>query len=368
MHVLMTADTVGGVWTYTRELVTQLSKRDIQITLVSFGEIPSAAQTEWLEALPNVSYRPTAFKLEWMQDAQDDLRASAEFLTSVAEEVQPDLLHSNQYFFGALAIDVPKLVVAHSDVVSWWYSVHGSGPPESDWITHYRENVNAGLAGATAVVAPSQWMLDQAVRHYTVCQQRGVIYNGRDPQLFLPHMSKGDYAISVGRLWDAGKQATLLLRDTLAMPVMLVGSERNPDELVASTPLAKAAERLIMKGPQSEAQLRFLMGRALVYVATSRYEPFGLAPLEAALSRCALVTNDIPPLREIWGEDALYFQTNDAQSLTEKIQQLASNPTKRADYADRALNRARGRFNSQRMAEEYLELYRKLVPATVAAA
>jgi len=37
------------------------------------------------------------------------------------------------------------------------------------------------------------------------------------------------------------------------------------------------------------------------------YEPFGLAPLEAALSRCAIVANDIPSLREVWGSAAMYF-------------------------------------------------------------
>ena len=51
----------------------------------------------------------------------------------------------------------------------------------------------------------------------------------------------------------------------------------------------------------SEEQMRELLGRAAIYIATSRYEPFGLAPLEAALSRCALVANDIPSLRELWG-------------------------------------------------------------------
>jgi len=66
MHVLMTADTIGGVWTFARELVTQLSRQGIRITLVSFGEIPSAQQSKWLDDLPLVSYYPTAFRLEWM--------------------------------------------------------------------------------------------------------------------------------------------------------------------------------------------------------------------------------------------------------------------------------------------------------------
>ena len=44
MHVLITADTVGGVWTYTRELACGLLHRGHRVTLVSFGRIPSPAQ------------------------------------------------------------------------------------------------------------------------------------------------------------------------------------------------------------------------------------------------------------------------------------------------------------------------------------
>ena len=70
MHILVTADTLGGVWTYTRELVTGLIRHGEQVTLVSFGDIPTAAQTQWMEGLPNLDYRPTAFKLEWMLDSE----------------------------------------------------------------------------------------------------------------------------------------------------------------------------------------------------------------------------------------------------------------------------------------------------------
>ena len=40
MHVLVTADSLSGSWTYARELVTGLVTRGIRVTLVSFGEIP----------------------------------------------------------------------------------------------------------------------------------------------------------------------------------------------------------------------------------------------------------------------------------------------------------------------------------------
>ena len=40
MHVLVTTDTISGVWSYTRELVSGLVSRGLRVTLVSFGEVP----------------------------------------------------------------------------------------------------------------------------------------------------------------------------------------------------------------------------------------------------------------------------------------------------------------------------------------
>src|SRR5947208_13228833 len=102
MHILVTADTVGGVWTYARELVTGLVRRGIKVTLVSFGDIPVSQQTEWMQHLKGLDYRPTAFRLEWMQDSESDLEASAMYLEEVVRETSPDLLHLNQFYYGAL--------------------------------------------------------------------------------------------------------------------------------------------------------------------------------------------------------------------------------------------------------------------------
>jgi glycosyltransferase involved in cell wall biosynthesis len=98
-----------------------------------------------------------------------------------------------------------------------------------------------------------------------------------------------------------------------------------------------------------------------VYAATARYEPLGMAALDGAFSRCALVANDIPAFREVWGDAALYFRTNDAASLAETLRQLDSDRNLRHAYADRAYNRARERFTTKRMIDEYLTLYRSLL-------
>src|SRR6266513_4872381 len=126
MHVLITADTVGGVWTYTRELVTGLAARGVRVTLVSFGRLPSTAQLAWLQELPSVEFLPTNYRLEWMQDAERELGESMRYLRSMVRERRPDLLLLSQFCYGALDVKLPKIVVAHSDVMSWSHAVRGS--------------------------------------------------------------------------------------------------------------------------------------------------------------------------------------------------------------------------------------------------
>src|SRR5437762_1543425 len=218
MHVLMTADTVGGVWTYTQELVSQLIQQGIRVTLVSLGKLPSPQQSAWIDALPELDYRPTDYRLEWMQDSERDVEESGNYLESVIREVRPDLLHFNQYCYGTISPELPRIVVAHSDVVSWWVAVHGKEPDDSQWMRWYRDTVTSGLSHADVVVAPSQWMLD-AVHTYYVRPSFGVvIHNGRDPRLFASDTPKENRVLSIGRLWDAGKQGSLLLDEDLSVP------------------------------------------------------------------------------------------------------------------------------------------------------
>lgn len=369
MHVLVTADAVGGVWSYAKELVTGLVRKGVRVTLVSFGNIPTPAQIDWIEPLRFVDFRPTAFRLEWMQEAENDIEASRDFLMSIIEETRPDLLHLNQYCYGDLPVSIPKIVVAHSDVVSWWVTVKQEQPEDVEWMRWYRGAVSDGLAGATTVVAPSNWMLRQIQMWYSPIRQGRVIYNGRTPTLFNPHVSKDDYILSVGRLWDGGKQAVLLTKIEPPSPVFIVGAEEHADATIrGSRALSENSANVRFKGPQTEGQLRHWFGRASVYVATSIYEPFGLAPLEAAFSRCAIVANDISSFREIWGETACYFRTNDPTSLQRQLERLQGNRELRLRYANLAYNRARARYTAERMVSDYLALYRSLVGVEARAA
>ncbi len=372
MHVLVTADTMSGSWTYSRELVTGLVTRGIRVTLVSFGEVPLPEQTAWMDLLHGLEYRPTAFRLEWMDEAPQDLHESSEFLVSLVREVRPDLLHLHQFCHGDLPVDIPRVVMAHGDLISWNEAVQGCTPRPTRTMNWYRETVVRGIAAADAVVAPSAWMLDTLSATYTSPRREAIIYPGRNPIFFNPYVSKEDSVLSVGRLLDAGKQVHLLTQHAHRFSICIVGAEQTVPvpriPIRADVKVSTDQSSVAVRGPQTEAQLRALYSRAAVYAATARYEPLGIAPLEAAFSRCAIVANDIPSFREVWGDAALYFRTNDAGSLAETLRQLDADRSLRQAYADRAYTRARERFTTKRMIDDYLELYRSLISANALAA
>jgi glycosyltransferase involved in cell wall biosynthesis len=358
MHVLITSDTVGGVWTYTQELVTGLAQRGHKVTLVSFGKLPTLHQTAWMRMLPGVDYRPTEYRLEWMETAEPDIDESRRYLEMLVREVNPDVLHFSQYCYGDIDADVPRIVVAHSDVVSWWVAVHSKEPDDTPWMRRYREHVKSGLRRADLVVAPSAWMLEALARHYGRPQHGMVIYNGRNPELFDPNQGKEEFALSVGRIWDEGKYISLLLKTEGSGTIRIVGWEQEPGREKKALPTLSDNVQLL--GPKSQAELRELYASAAIYVATSRYEPFGLSPLEAALSGCALVINDIPVFHELWGDAALYFQRNDPHALAELMSELKHSPWLREQYGARAYETACRKFTAARTVADYENAYQQV--------
>jgi glycosyltransferase involved in cell wall biosynthesis len=147
-----------------------------------------------------------------------------------------------------------------------------------------------------------------------------------------------------------------------------VGADREPAGEGGTSTIREAGSNIHFDPQQDERQVVQTLGRAAIYVAPAQYEPFGLAPVEAALSRCALVASDIPSFRELWEGAAVFFRNNDAEALRLALELLISDPALRKKYANLAYDHARRMFNAGPMVESYLKLYRALAPAAVVAA
>lgn len=352
-RILMTADTVGGVWTYALELCHALARFGVRVELATLGAPLSLAQ--WAEAgeVPGLSVHESRYQLEWMDDPWEDVRASGEWLLELEARLRPDLIHLNGYCHGALPFQAPVLMVAHSCVLSWWEAVNGESAPER--YARYREEVARGLRAARCVVAPSAAMLSAAERLYGPFRASRVIANARGAGSFPPG-KKEPFVLAAGRLWDEAKNLSALeaIAPRLPFPVKVAGETQHPGGGVSARTLH--VEPL---GRLTPSELAEHMGRAAIYALPARYEPFGLSVLEAALAGCALVLGDIPSLREVWGDAALFVHPDDGEGLARALRALMTSPAERERRAELARARALT-FTPRRMAEAYLQLYAAL--------
>ncbi|MGX2041443.1 glycosyltransferase family 4 protein [Methylocaldum sp. MU1018] len=351
MKVLMTADTMGGVWRYALELARGLEPFGADILLATMGAPLSADQRREVAALANVRVAESRYKLVWMDDPWTDLDAAGKWLLKLADEFKPSLIHLNDYPHGNLPWPAPVLMVGHSCVFSWWQAVYGEPAPER--LDRYRQVVGAGLRAADRLVAPTAAMLAELRRLYGPLPASRVISNGRAA---LPESNKKPLVLAAGRLWDPAKNIAALARIAarLSWPVYIAGEARHPDGGTSEFADIRCLGRL------APEQLANWFAHAAIYALPARYEPFGLSALEAASAGCALVLGDIPSLREVWQDAALFVAPNDAERLRSTLQKLIDEPDLRRDYAARARARA-ARFTPERMAAAYWNAYHELV-------
>src|ERR1041385_2185217 len=348
MRILMTADTVGGVWTYALELTRALQPYDVEVLLAIMGPSLGPSQRDDANGLPNLSLFKSNYKLEWMPDCWSDVKRAGDWLLHLENRLQPDLVHLNGYAHANLPWQNPTLVAGHSCVYSWWQAVRGETPP-AEW-QHYKTEVQNGLHAADLVVAPSGAMLRALNTHYGPLDEARVIHNGRNPEQFAPRR-KRPFVLSAGRLWDEAKNIDRVVEiaDELPWPVRVAGEFQHPDQSARHSFVARQCRWL---GSLPEAQLRRWYASASIYGLPALYEPFGYTPLEAALSGCALVLGSIESLREIWGDAAVFVDPCDSAALKHELIDLIDDPQRRGEMSRRAHERAQ-EYTSARMGENY---------------
>jgi glycogen(starch) synthase len=347
--VLMTADTLGGVWSYAMDLATGLAEAGTRTVLASMGPPPSAAQRTEAAAVPGLILEESTFRLEWMAEPDDDVQRAGEWLLDLERRHCPDIVHLNGYAHATLPWQAPCVVVAHSCVPSWWLAVRGELPTGS-WHQHIGA-VARGLAAADLVIAPTAAHLRAIEAIYGPCPGARAIHNGIAASL-LRNGPKREVIFSAGRVWDAAKNVRALdaVAARLQWPVVVAGDWRQPDGG------GEPPSHLLCLSLLERARVRDWLAQAPIYASPAHYEPFGLGVLEAAVSGCALVLGDIATLRELWSDAALFVPPDDHGALLACLNDLIERPALRANLGRSA--RARGlRYSVERMTRGYLDAY-----------
>lgn len=102
-----------------------------------------------------------------------------------------------------------------------------------------------------------------------------------------------------------------------------------------------------------------LYGSATLVGYASRYEGFGLPPIEAMACGAPVVTTPLPAVTEVVGDGAELFTPGDVDGLTDTLRRLIGDPSGRAELARRGAERVQ-RLSWRRTAEETASVYRSL--------
>ncbi|MEK7517406.1 MAG: glycosyltransferase family 1 protein [Patescibacteria group bacterium] len=154
---------------------------------------------------------------------------------------------------------------------------------------------------------------------------------------------------------QSGRDSDFRQNDT---ELVLVGKEdyfyRRLEQKVSDMGLQKS---VLFYGEVSDEELSVLYKNALALIMPSLMEGFGLPTLEAMANKCLVLASDIPSLKEICGNAAIYFDPYDIEDIAQKIKDVCLNDIYHlSGRKERGLERAK-EFSWAKMAKETLKIY-----------
>lgn len=221
---------------------------------------------------------------------------------------------------------------------------------------------------AAAVVTVSAAARDEVAAWLSIpCERLHVVSEAPDPvfgpistakqeRALAPYgLRPGDpYIVYVGGI-SPHKNLLVLIDafDQLAAEVpgarLLMVGDLDHDPFLSSTALVRsrlaaspARDRVIVTGFVPDPDLAALYSGAVASVLPSLGEGFGLTAAESAACGTPVVASDIPALRELLGDTALFANPSDPVAFAGALRQLLSDRALRARLAEAALHRASG--------------------------
>lgn len=350
LHLLLTTDAVGGVWTYSIDLADALRAQGVRVTLAALGPAPSRAQSAQAWAA-GAELRLLDAPLDWLAEDEAGVELASQEIAALARHIGADVIQVHSPALIACApMPAPVISVIHSCVATWWEAVRGGDmPADLAWRARL---VAEGLQRTAFNVAPTRSFGIAVARAYGG-EPPCVVHNARKQPVLAP-VAQADFILSAGRFWDESKDLRTLdaAAALCAAPVIAAGPLASPFGGAVATKNVEA------RGALEAAQLRALLAQRPIFCSSAVYEPFGLAVLEAAQAGCALVLSAIPTFRELWEDAALFVPPRDPQALAAALDALSQDREWREKLGEAARARA-ARFAPERQASDMAALYRQ---------
>lgn len=311
-----------GIGRYVEHLVTELAGLSgVHVRVAAFS-VRGRAVLRTLPPAVRAVHRPVPARLLQRAWLRAD-RPAAEWFTGRA-----DVVHGTNFVLppprrAAGVVTVHDLAFLHHPQLV------------DDASLRYRELVPRAVRRAAVVLAPSRAVAGELAEAYGVTEDRlRVTPLGVDPSWYAdaparPAGMPGEYILAVGT-HEPRKGLSVLLAAYRALladvpgvpPLVLAGAAGWGPQLDTSG----LRERVILPGYVDATTLRGLVAGAAVLAFPSRYEGFGLPPLEALAAGTPVVASDLPVLREVLGDHARFAAPGDAGALAAALRDTLERP------------------------------------------
>jgi glycosyltransferase involved in cell wall biosynthesis len=134
------------------------------------------------------------------------------------------------------------------------------------------------------------------------------------------------------------------------------------DELMRLARELRVSRRIVQVVKPDVCVIEALYNRATALIFPSRYEGFGWPPIEAQACGCPVVASNIPPVAEVLGDTAALHGLDDEAGMAASILRIVADKGYRDRLKQLGFENIQSRFRTSRMMDEYVALYRELVP------
>jgi len=233
----------------------------------------------------------------------------------------------------------------------------------------YRMERQRDTERSTVIVTDSEYSKSEILRHLRPPQEPVVIPCATTIGTYAVDVAPGPapYFLYVGGI-DARKSLDTLLdvfcrlrrEESLRATLVVAGSSRHaPPALSAQLREAVAAGHAQATGYVDDRELARLYAGALALVYPSRYEGFGMPPLEAMTLGCPVIAARASSIPEVCADAALYIEPWSPLGIAEAIRRIADDARLRARLKREGTARA-AQFSWEKAADTFVRLLEKL--------
>lgn len=185
------------------------------------------------------------------------------------------------------------------------------------------------LENVKSIITISEFSKREIFKNFSPKKNIQVIYEGyehldrikEDTEILTSlNLKNKKFFLSLGSI-KANKNIELILKAAkkLKEDTFVITGEFNPKIFKGSDLNFNQMDNVIYTGYLKDEEIKTLYSNCEAFIFPSLYEGFGLPPLEARVCGANLILSDIEPLREVYGNQAVYIDPYDENSLIEII-------------------------------------------------